>query len=257
MLDIDAIASFVETDIQGNSLKLGDIASEDLPNFIQQVAEIIPDHYISPESIADTLDRLGKHAAAEKLRVKLPEAKKLRSGDVGEILATDYVEESTVYSVPVLKLRWRDHQNMPMRGDDVIGFFDRGSNQSLRYLKVEAKSSQTLGRAIMGEARNELDSYDGKPSPHALTFIAERLREIGNEDLSNKIELAQYKDGIRANQVEHLLFTLTGSNPKNMHNEALTQYSDGYSQKAVGLRARDHKQLIEGVFDEVANKNDA
>jgi hypothetical protein len=55
-------------------LKLGVITSHDLPDLVHQVAETVPNYYISPESIADTLERLGKPAAAEKLPVKLPGA---------------------------------------------------------------------------------------------------------------------------------------------------------------------------------------
>ena len=82
--------------------------------------------------MASTLERLGKPAAAEKLRIKLPQVTKIRSGDIGEILTTDYIDEETVFSVPIKKLRWKDHRNMAMRGDDVIGVLVNQDNQTIK-----------------------------------------------------------------------------------------------------------------------------
>ena len=52
---------------------------------------------------------------------------------------TDFIEESTSYSVPIRKLRWRDHRNMAMRGDDVIGVLVNHEEQTIKFLKAEAQ----------------------------------------------------------------------------------------------------------------------
>ena len=44
---------------------------------------------------ARILERFGKTAAATLIREKLPDAKSIRSGDLGEILATEYISEHT------------------------------------------------------------------------------------------------------------------------------------------------------------------
>ena len=93
---------------------------DDFDSLVEQLVALLPDHYIDPLSVASTLERLGKPAAAQKLRLKLPEVKKIRSGDIGEIITTDYIEEKTPFTVPIRNLRWKDHRNMAMRGDDVI-----------------------------------------------------------------------------------------------------------------------------------------
>ena len=56
---------------------------------IEGLIETLPDYYIDPLSMASTLERLGKPAAAAKLRLKLPEVTKIRSGDIGEVITTD------------------------------------------------------------------------------------------------------------------------------------------------------------------------
>nr|MDC2855879.1 SAVED domain-containing protein [Ningiella sp. W23] len=181
----------------------------------------LPDYYVDPQSIAGTLARLGKNAAAQKLLTKIPEVKKIRSGDLGEVITTDYIEESTNYTVPIRKLRWRDHRNMAMRGDDVIGIAVDLQRQSIKFLKAEAKANKALSRKVLQEARAELDLDEGLPAPHALEFVAERLRETGNQPLADLIEKVQLVDGIRTNQVEHLLFTFTASNPATLQKKLL------------------------------------
>ncbi|KZN51503.1 SAVED domain-containing protein [Pseudoalteromonas carrageenovora] len=211
----------------------------------------LPDYYVDPQSIAGTLARLGKNAAAQKLLTKIPEVKKIRSGDLGEVITTDYIEESTNYTVPIRKLRWRDHRNMAMRGDDVIGIAVDLQRQSIKFLKAEAKANKALSRKVLQEARAELDLDEGLPAPHALEFVAERLRETGNQPLADLIEKVQLVDGIRTNQVEHLLFTFTASNPATLQKEAFDNYDGNIKQSSVGFRVVNHQELIEGVYQGV------
>ncbi len=220
-------------------------------SLIEELIDILPEYYIDPLSMASTLERLGKHAAAAKLRVKLPEVAKIRSGDIGEIITTDYIDEETVFSVPIKKLRWKDHRNMAMRGDDVIGVLINQENQTIKFLKAEAKSNQSLSRNVLSKARSELDLDEGLPAPHALEFVAERLRDTGNQALADLIEKVQLVDGIRNSQVEHLLFTFTSSDPETLQKEALEDYSGNIMQSSVGFQVSNHQELIGSVYQGV------
>jgi len=235
----------------GNVLRILELKAAEFDKLIAVLTEILPDYYISPESIAEALERLGKSAAAKKIRIKIPEVKKIRSGDIGEVLSTDYVEEHTDYTVPIRKLRWRDHRNMAMRGDDVIGVLINSGEQPIRFLKVEAKSNKALSRKVLQGARTELDLDNGLPAPHALEFVADRLRETGNKKLADLIEKAQLVDGISANQVEHLIFTFTASNPATLQKETFEAYDGDIKQGSVGFRVADHQELIASVYQGV------
>lgn len=213
------------------------------------LVDLLPDFYIAPESIADILARLGKNAAAQKLRDKIPQVKKIRSGDIGEVLASEYIEDYTDFKVPIRKLHWRDHRNMAMRGDDVIGLYVNPLNQTVRFLKTEAKSYKSLGTAVFSEARKELDNDNGLPSPHALGFVIDRLKNIGNSELADLLEKVQLVDGIKANQVEHLLFTFTASNPMPLQKVAFDAYTGNIQQTSVGFRVMNHQELIQKVYE--------
>jgi len=120
MLNLNDKSVVTEHLSNGNVLRILSLNQEEFNNLVSALVELLPEYYVDPLSIASTLERLGKNAAAQKLRDKIPEVKNIRSGDIGEVLTADYIEESTSYSVPIRKLRWRDHRNMAMRGDDVI-----------------------------------------------------------------------------------------------------------------------------------------
>jgi len=234
-----------------NVLQVLELRDEEYDNLISSLIGELPNYYVDPQSLVDTLRRLGKNAAAKKLKTKLPETKKIRSGDVGEIMASDYIEEATIYSVPIRKLRWRDHREMAMRGDDTIGLNISENAQTIRFLKAEAKSIKSLSRKVLQKARDELDLDDGLPAPHALEFVAERLRETGNQQISDLIEKVQLVDGIDSDQVEHLLFTFTASNPSTLQKEAFDAYSGDILQSSIGLKVAKHQELIAAVFQGV------
>ena len=216
-----------------------------------KAVEILPNHYAAPEQVAHVLERMGKKAAAGYVRQKLPTKPSLRSGDLGEIFATEYIEERTIFTAPVKRLRWRDHREMAMRGDDVIGLRPAADGQPINFLKVEAKSEAALTTRTVTKARGALDDDGGLPSQHALSFIADRLHEMGEGELSDAILKAQLVDGITTAQVQHLLFTFSGNDPNHFLRADLNEYCDVIPQNGVGLRIADHQEFIRRVFEEV------
>ena len=75
------------------------------------------------------------------------------SGDLGEIYATEWIDVYSGYRAPIKRLRWKDHRNMAMRGDDVIAIQQDVQTQRLRFLKTEAKSRASLTAKVLAEAR--------------------------------------------------------------------------------------------------------
>lgn len=113
------------------------------------LAETIRSHYDRLERIAEDVKRLGYDAASEILSTAMPQTTKGRSGDLGEILATELVEEEIGLRVPVRRLRYKDGRNMAMRGDDFIGAGYDGAGEKLWLLKGEAKSNKVLSKATV------------------------------------------------------------------------------------------------------------
>lgn len=232
---------------------------QSIPRAIQATADMVPTHYASEEHVARALERLGKPAAAALIQEKLPTTKTIRSGDLGEIYATEWIDaHSGGYRAPIKRLRWKDHRNMAMRGDDVIGIFQDPQTQRLLFLKTEAKSRVTLTAQVLTEARAGLDKDGGLPSPHALAFISERLLDLNQRSLADAIDDALLKRGIPQHTVRHLLFTFSGNAPDALLEASLQAYWGPISQWGVGLRVDGHANFIGAVYDRViANDNNA
>lgn len=226
---------------------------------VQATAAVVPGHYASEEHVARALRRLGKPAAAALIEGKLPTTKAIRSGDLGEIYATEWIDaHSGGYHAPIKRLRWKDHRNMAMRGEDVIGILQDPQTRLLRFLKTEAKSRATLTAQVVAEARANLDKDGGLPSGHALSYISARLLELGNLPLADAIDDALLKHEITPASVRHLLFTFSGNSPEVMLTASLQAYPGAFHQWGIGLRIDGHAAFIGAVYDQViANANDA
>ena len=220
------------------------------------VAAIVPGHYAAEEHVARILRRLGRPRAAAFIEGKLPTTTSIRSGDLGEILATEYIAAATPYAAPIKRLRWKDHRNMAMRGDDVIALLRDPTTGRLHFLKAEAKSRANLAGGVVTEARASLDKDGGLPSAHALEFIADRLMDTGDAQLADAIDDALLKHGITPQNVKHLLFTFSGNDPANLLRANLEGYGGTFRQQYVGVRIGAHGAFIAEVYDRViANAN--
>jgi hypothetical protein len=220
---------------------------------IAATAAIVPGHYASEEHVARALARLGKPQAASLVEGKLPTTKQIRSGDLGEIYATEWIDaHSGGYRAPVKRLRWKDHRNMAMRGDDVIAIQLDVKTQRLRFLKTEAKSRAKLTAKVLTEARVGLDKDGGLPSAHALSFISERLVDMKKDlPLADAIDDALLKHTIPAHSVTHLLFVFTGNAPEKLLTTALQNYSGNIGQWGLGLHVDVHAQFVGAIYDKV------
>lgn len=219
---------------------------------IQATATIVPGHYASEEHVARALRRLGKPEAAALIEAKLPTTKAIRSGDLGEIYATEWIDaHSGGYRAPIKRLRWKDHRNMAMRGEDVIGMLQDPQSLRLHFLKTEAKSRAALTASVLNDARTGLDKDGGLPSPHALSFISARLLELNELPMVDAIDDALLKHGIPMRNVRHLLFTFSGNAPETLLTAALHAYPGEVNQWGVGLRVEGHGAFIGAIYDQV------
>ena len=171
-----------------------------------ELREIVRDHYMSPEMWSKRLEDLGAPETAKMLKELLPKSKRARSGDTGEILATEVAEQELGYTVPIRRLRWKDGRDAALRGDDIVGVAHDSSGK-VQFLKGESKSRVTLKSSVINEAAQSLDAHMGRPSPHSILFVASRLRELGEDELATELEIATL-GSFRGYYVEHLLFVV-------------------------------------------------
>lgn len=217
------------------------------------LVERVRAHYDDPRHITDDIAELGFPGAAAILRERLPTELKSRSGEVGEILATEFIEHQTGFRIPVRRLRYKDGREMALRGDDFVGIEEVDGR--LSYLKGESKSGKAMGAAVITTARTRLGDDEGRPTPISLLFLADRLLEGGAEDgaLGRQIRNAVGRGTIRARDVTHGLFTLTGNDRRADLEADLYAADDAYGHVSVNLRINDHQAFIAWIYGEAEN----
>jgi hypothetical protein len=249
MGSLESWVTFTDEQVGKHLLRHMVPAQDDVSAGVEWAAAVIPDEYASPDRIARIFERLGKSAAADYLKNKLPTSKTARSGDLGEIIGARFAEGELGYPT-VSRLRWKDHREMAMRGDDIIGV-RMPETGPIEFLKGEVKSRASLDTDTVEAADLALRSDNGLPSSHALAFIADRLHEQGDDALADKIDDAQLVHSITEQQVVQLLFTFTGSNPRNLLRTNTKAYREAVRRLAVGLEIRRHQAFVADVYAKV------
>jgi hypothetical protein len=212
--------------------------------------ECVNDHFAGLEII----QRIGGYAnALAYIRTRLPSYKKVRSGDLGELLATEYIDQCTDYNVPIKRLRWKDDRNTTMRGDDVIAVKRHGNTWKL--LKAESKSRAALSAGVVGEAVTGLRKNSGRPNPSTLGFISARLREMNRDDEARVFERMQ-KAPPPAGRIEHLVFTLSGNDPTSHLKTHRASSGATIQRHLVGCVIDDHQRFIATLFRTAHAGND-
>lgn len=221
------------------------------PKAVETIQKLIPKHYCDPSLVETWLKRWGYKKSLDVLKDDLPESKKARSGDIGEILATEYINRKLEFTVPIFRLRWRDHRELALRGDDLFAIrIDEDGR--VHFLKGEAKSRQKISTDVVTEAGNALRSHEGRPGPHTINFVVKRLADLGEDELYEALEDYLTRRTIPRKRLTHLIFVLAGNDPKPYLDAYLDSYSGGVPQIVVGLRVKDHGVFVKTVFDGVS-----
>lgn len=224
------------------------------------LAKTIRSHYDRLERIAEDVERLGYKIAAKILSEAMPQTDKGRSGDLGEILATELVEEEIGLRVPVRRLRYKDGRNMAMRGDDFIGAGYGGQDEKLWLLKGEAKSNKKLSKSTVTSARKVLDRDNGRCTPDSLLFVANRLLESNDPDenaLGRDLRDEVGVKSLRADRIDHMLFTVSGNGAHASLKEDLEAAGTNRDHYVVNIHVEDHQDFIAAMYEGAQDLGDA
>ena len=207
----------------------------------------VVDNYDDVTRLQHWAQYLGLPNAAAVLDDTFPTELRAQSGHVGEICLTESVPELfETFTVPLKRLRWLDGRNMSLRGEDFIGV--EADAEPVRFLKAEAKSRAGLAAGVVAEAREALQRHNGRPSAHAMLFVARRLDEIGQDALSLIFLEYERRTAMTDAQLVHVLFTFSGNNSADLLRADLQACVSPIEQHAVGLVVPDHPDFIQGIY---------
>ncbi len=210
---------------------------------LKELGKLLIEHFVGVEIV---LKMGGFSKAANTILNSLPTTKRTQSGDLGELIATEYVDTQTSFRVPIRKLRWKSDRKMPMHGNDVIAVAQNGS--SIRVLKGESKSAMKMSEATLRGAAEGLDCHDGRPNPSTLAFIAKRLYEDKRDAEGKVFEELQASGAIEAKDLQHLVFTLVGKDPSTLLAAMPKPKKTGIKRTVAAVVISDHGDFVEAVY---------
>jgi hypothetical protein len=215
-------------------------------------------HYDKLEQIADDVERLGFPGASAILRERLPRTARERSGEMGEIIAAEFIERYTGFRVPVRRLRYKDGREMALRGDDYVGI-DGDEQEQLLFLKGEAKSGRTVPKGVVADARERLSENDGRPTIISLLFVADRLLESHDEadkTLGRRIRDEVALKTVPPRRITHGFFALSGNNAEAVLEADLEEADGAHNHLSVGFHVDGHQAFIAEIYEEAGELGD-
>jgi Cap4 SAVED domain len=170
-----------------------------------------------------------------------------RAGDLGEVLATEYVISKAAYPIFIRRLRFKDIGNLAMRGDDFLAFRINARGQA-EVLKAESKARAKLSQTVITDALSGLSKHSGRPNPHSLAFIVSRLREQGHDADAEVVEQL-LESSVPSRRLQHLVFTTSGNDPVKLLRKSAKASNTGIVCDFVGLHVSEYSELIRSVFE--------
>lgn len=210
---------------------------------LAELKRLLADHFVGEQTVM----KMGGYAkAALAIANSLPTSKRTRSGDLGELIATEYVDALTSFRVPIRKLRWKSDREMPMHGNDVIAIDVSGARP--RVLKGESKSRVQFSAAVVADAVTGLETHDGRPNPSTMAFIAKRLYEENRDAEAAVFQGLQADGALAARNVRHLIFALAGKDPSKHLAGATKPNNSNMKREAVAVIVDDHAGFVADVY---------
>lgn len=217
---------------------------------ISNVSKVIPGHYVDIEG---ALKDLGREELADFVRNAFPAKKINLSGDVGEILATEWINECCDnYIVPITNLRHKDESKMAMRGVDIVGVRRIKNSSILDLLKGEAKSRNRIVPSVISDAQKALSKDKGRISGDTLAYIVRKMIiERKDSNMMNAIRAMSSRQNIFKANIKHLIFVFSGNNPETILKESLDCYEGDIDQMYVGIYVDNHQGFIHEAYERI------
>ena len=171
------------------------------------------DHHCHIRQVAECLDDLGFKATAAHLAQQLPSDHRTRMGNFGEVVASEHLRQRHGYDMPVFKLRYRDHLEMTMRGEDVVAFL-RDGDSITTVCYGEAKAIERYSSRTVEDAHSRLRVIYEK-LPGTLRLMATVLRDKGDHSFARAVEHVMRESAWQTYPSHNWILLVTGNAPRD------------------------------------------
>lgn len=211
------------------------------------LSQAIVDHHLHRQLVADRLRDLGHLQTAAVIADELPKSDRTRKGNFGEVIASEHLVQRYGFLMPVFKLRFRDHPNLPMRGEDVIAFVRDAQGAITKVCVGEAKVIVAFAHQTVEKAHERL-AYTYHPHPETLHLIVSILHERGDHAFARDVDRLRDRLASGAVAQENWIFIITDDAPQDpfVRLESMPQVVP--SLNCVNLRLPDLSAFVTDLF---------
>lgn len=215
---------------------------------IEQISDWIIKHHVSDSTIKrlkrkrETIIKkygLDKYLSSQQL---LPVAEKTMRGNGAEIVLGEYLQASSNFEILLYKLRYNPNVSQSIKGDDVLLFNKEDLHEKI--LLGESKFRKTPNKAAVEEITDEF----GKKLklPLSILFVANRLSELGDEELADRLEELNMDVKLGKVPVINVGFLLSNHNTSTHVENNLYSENKNFIFLSLGIRQPD--ELISQCF---------
>lgn len=179
--------TLTDSEIPHRSLMQDD---EERSSTIGQIRKALIKHHVSAAMIHQdqrkikNLKALG-YPVNEDVVHRFPLSDTTRKGNVAEVFLAEYICASSYAELPVYRLRYNPNVEQSMKGDDVLAF--DFTTERPRIIVGEAKFRGTPSKKAVHDIVSGLVRSHQAGLPASLQFVADRLYELDNIDLANRV----------------------------------------------------------------------
>lgn len=193
---------------------------------------------------------LEKHKFMGYMDERMPfpvKSEKTQKGNLGEIILGEYLTASSGSELLVYKLQYNPNVEQSMKGDDIL-LFNKEDIQN-KVIMGEAKFRATKSKQALDDIVSSLSS---KNLPISLTFVCDRLEEVGEVDLADEIDklisnLHKSKTSITYVGFYHSDINVSKTIEKNLK-------SDNKNLVVLSYGENNPEQLVKDSFAEALKK---
>jgi HamA len=191
---------------------------------------------------------LGYEQAAE-LFDKRPRDDKTRTGNFGEVVASEYLRQKEGFDLPVYRLRWNTNPDTSMRGEDVLAFkFGEPDGRGRELCIAEAKAEERFDSRTVEDAYKQL-ATGKRPRPNSIPFVCSVLTLQGEVEKAKAVVQFLNRTSPYPPKRVYFMLIVTGNTPRDPFSaiENLPRVIDNLM--TANLFIKDLHDLVTSVFD--------
>jgi hypothetical protein len=160
---------------------------EHRPDFQGYLGHHIRESYLSPERMQEILEENGLARLVAQVRRKFPRKQETKIGEFGEIVSRVILEDIFRLQVPVIKIRYKTHRDIPVHGMDIVAFWfsDDDRDDVLYLIEVKTATSNSYCRSSQNKIRKKLSVLDVEQILDELNDILDWLPKQNDDGMPN------------------------------------------------------------------------